>query len=185
MSNKAESLIGGIEQRAIIVVEHDPLWQLQFQKHREIIANAVGNAALRIEHIGSTSVPGLAAKPIVDILLVVENSACEMTYLPQLESAGYVLRVREPEFHEHRMLRTPERDVHVHVLSHSSPEIARYLTFRDRLRINLQDRQLYETTKRKLATMTWSDMNAYADAKTDVIEKIIAAAAASGKNAEP
>ena len=94
-----------------------------------MIGKALGNAALRIEHIGSTSVPGLAAKPIVDILLVVENSGDETSYLPRLEEAGYELRVREPDFHEHRMLRTPTRDVHVHVYSPSSPEIERCLVF--------------------------------------------------------
>jgi GrpB-like predicted nucleotidyltransferase (UPF0157 family) len=77
----------------------------------------VGEAALSVEHIGSTSVPGLAAKPIVDILLVVGDSRDEGSYLPAMEGAGYVLRVREPGFDEHRMFRTPAKDVHVHVFS--------------------------------------------------------------------
>ncbi len=84
------------------------------------------------------------------------------------------MRVGEPEFHEHRMLRTPELDVHVHVYSQGCPEIDRHLTFRDRLRNNIDDRQLYERTKRRLAAEDWSDMNQYAEAKTDVIEAIIA-----------
>ena len=174
-------LIGGIERRTIEIVDYQPRWREVFESHARIIAAALGAAALSIEHIGSTSVPGLAAKPIVDVLLVVADSADEAAYLPQLEAAGYVLRVREPDFHEHRMFRTPARDVHIHVFSPGSPEIERYLTFRDRLRRNSHDRQLYEQTKRRLASQPWPDMNAYADAKTQVVEGIIAAARAAGE----
>jgi GrpB-like predicted nucleotidyltransferase (UPF0157 family) len=173
-------LIGGIEKREILLVDYDPRWPLEFQRHATIVQGALGPTVLRLEHIGSTSVPGLAAKPIIDMLLVVENSADETGYVPQLEAAGYELRVREPEFHEHRMLRTPERDMHLHVLSEGSTEIARYITFRDRLRTDEDDRRLYEQTKRALATREWRDMNDYADAKSEVVERIIAAAQAAG-----
>jgi GrpB-like predicted nucleotidyltransferase (UPF0157 family) len=131
---------------------------------------------LQIHHIGSTSVPGLAAKPIIAILVVLENTADESTYLPHLKAAGYVLRVREPDWNEHRMFRTPEKDVHVHVYSAGCGEIDRNLVFRDRLRANPGDRRRYEETKRALAKKDWPDMNAYANAKTDVVEDIIAAA---------
>ena len=87
-----------------------------------------------------------------------------------------MLRVREPEFYEHRMFRTPERDVHVHVFSVGCPEIDRYLIFRNRLRENSVDRQRYEDTKRRLAAQDWPDMNFYADAKSEVVEAIIRAA---------
>ena len=160
------------------IVDYEPLWPEKFRAHASVIAEALGDAALRIEHIGSTSVPGLAAKPIIDILLVVEDSADEDSYRSQMETAGYELRVREPDFYEHRMFRTPARDVHVHVYSPGSPEIERYLTFRDRLRKNTDDRHLYEETKRRLGTQSWADMDAYAEAKTEVIEAIIAAARA-------
>src|SRR4051812_30764251 len=110
-----EVLIGGIEKRQIVIVDHDPRWREQFQKHAQILTRALGPAAIAIEHVGSTSVPELAAKPIVDIDVVVEDSADETSYLPALVQAGYVLRVREPDWHEHRMFRTPELDVHVHV----------------------------------------------------------------------
>lgn len=118
--------------------------------------------------------PGLAAKPIVDILVVVRDSTDESTYLPQLVAAGYVLRVREPDWNEHRMFRTPEKDVHVHVYSTGCPEIERNLIFRDRLRGNVNDRLRYEQTKRELAAKEWPDMNEYVNAKTEVIESIIA-----------
>jgi len=174
-------LIGGIEKREIKITPYNPHWQKVFQTHATTIVNALGNAAMRIEHVGSTSVPGLGAKPIIDILLVVADSADETSYRIQMEQAGYQLRVREPDFHEHRMFRTHERDVHIHVFSSTSPEIQRYLTFRNRLRTNSAERQLYEQTKRKLAKEEWVDMNAYAEAKSEVIERIIGAAQAANE----
>jgi GrpB-like predicted nucleotidyltransferase (UPF0157 family) len=168
-------LIGGAEKREIKIVDYDADWPKKFETHARIISDALGGTALRIEHIGSTSVPDLAAKPVIDILVVVPDSADESAYLPRLEAAGYALRVREPDWNEHRMFRTPERDVHIHLYSTGCPEIERTLTFRERLRRNIDDRRRYEQTKRELAAKEWSDMNAYADAKTDVIESIIAA----------
>jgi GrpB-like predicted nucleotidyltransferase (UPF0157 family) len=171
-------LIGGIEKREIKIVVYDPAWPAMYEMHRKIIFMALGDTAVRIEHIGSTSVPGLAAKQIVDILVAVKDSADESCYLPQLEAAGYVLRVREPDWNQHRMFRTPEKNVHVHVFSARCAEIERNLIFRDRLRTDAQDRQRYEKTKRALAQGDWPDMNAYAHAKTDVIESILSAARA-------
>ena len=89
-----------------------------------------------------------------------------------------MLRVREPDFHEHRMLRTQEKDVHIHVLSHDSPEIRRYLLFRDRLRRDAADRELYAQCKRRLATREWPTMQHYAEAKTEMVEAIISRAEA-------
>lgn len=169
-------LIGGPERREITIADYDPEWPAKFERHAGIIAAALGATALRIEHIGSTSVPGLAAKPIIDILVVVPDSADESAYLPQLQAAGYVLRVREPEWNEHRMFRTPERDVHVHIYSEGCSEVQRNLAFRDRLRRNPDDRRRYEQTKRELAARSWADMNDYAIAKTEVVEGILAAA---------
>lgn len=167
-------LIGGIEQSDIRIVDYDPEWPERYQTQHRIIADALANSLLRIEHIGSTAVPGLAAKPIIDILIVVADSADEPSYLPRLGAAGYELRVREPGFHQHRMLRTPARDVHVHVWPPDAPEIARQLAFRDRLRTNAEDRRRYEDTKRCLAALSWPDMDAYAEAKTAIIEAILA-----------
>jgi GrpB-like predicted nucleotidyltransferase (UPF0157 family) len=165
--------IGDEEKLRIQIVDYDTEWPKKFETHARVIADALGRAALRIEHIGSTSVPGLAAKPIIDILVVVQNSADESAYMSRLESAGYILRVREPDWNEHRMFRTHEKDVHVHVYSVDCAEIQRVLTFRDRLRINMDDRRRYEQTKRELAAREWSDIDAYAKAKTEVIESII------------
>ena len=137
---------------------------------------------MRIEHAGSTSVPGLPAKPIIDIVLVVAESAREAEYVPALESAGYQLRIREPGWHEHRMFKGPETDVNLHVLSTGSPEIDRMLTFRDRLRTNASDRELYARFKRALAQQDWKYTQNYADAKTAVIEEIISGAERSERS---
>jgi GrpB-like predicted nucleotidyltransferase (UPF0157 family) len=172
-------LIGGKEKREIRIVDYDAAWPKKYEANARVIADAIGASALRIEHIGSTSVPGLAAKDIIDILIVVQNSANESAYRPQLEAVGYILRVREPEWNEHRMFRTQEKDVHVHIYSSGCPEIERNLIFRDRLRRNIEDRRRYEQRKRELAATEWSDMNEYAEAKTSVIESILNAASTS------
>ena len=174
-----EVIIGETEQPTIVIADYNPEWPERFGQEEVRIRAALGEAALSVEHIGSTSVPGLAAKPIVDILLVVEDSGEEASYLPAMEGAGYVLRVREPDFHEHRMFRTPEKDVHVHVFSADSPEIERYLLLRDRLRQNEEDRELYAQTKRELAKQDWPTMEHYAEAKSEVVEGIISRAAAA------
>jgi GrpB-like predicted nucleotidyltransferase (UPF0157 family) len=175
-------LIGGAEKREIRIVDYDTDWPKKFEAHARRISDALGETPMRIEHIGSTSVPELAAKPIIDILVVVADSADESAYLPQLEAAGYVLRVREPAWNEHRMFRTPEKDVHVHIYSACCQEIRRNLVFRDRLRRNPDDRSRYEQTKRELAAKEWADMDAYADAKTELIEQIIASSRATGED---
>lgn len=169
----AVCLIGGKEPCKVVITSYNSAWPQAFQQHAATIHKALGNTALHIEHIGSTSVPGLAAKAIIDILVVVLNPADEQFYIPALLAAGYELRVREPRFDEHRMLRTPERDVHIHVFPPTSKEIGRYLAFRDRLRDSAADRGWYEETKRELAAHDWEDMNEYAEAKSKVVEAII------------
>lgn len=173
-------LIGGREQREVVIADYDPRWPQRFALERERIERALGAVALRIEHIGSTSVPGLAAKPIVDVLVAVDGADAEPAFGPALERAGYELRVREPG---HRMYRTPQRDVQVHVWNDDDPEIARYLAFRDRLRESLADRGEYERLKRSLAQREWSDINHYARAKGPLIEAILARA--GGPDAGP
>lgn len=172
------AIIGGMEAPEIVVVEYDTIWPERFNREAERIRTALGKSALTVEHIDSKSVPGLAAPPIIDILLVVEDSKDEPSCLPALEEAGYVLRVRERDFHEHRMFRTAEKSVHIHVFSPDSPETERYLLLRDRLRDNDEDRELYARTKRELANETWPTMQHYAEAKTEVVECIIACVAA-------
>jgi GrpB-like predicted nucleotidyltransferase (UPF0157 family) len=174
LARSREVLVGApAEQVPVVLVEYDQTWPQRFDREQGSIEGALGRRALSVEHIGSTSVPGLVAKPIIDICLVVEDSSDEPAYVPDLEAAGYELRVREPDWHEHRMLRTAARDVHVHVFTVGSPEIDRHLAFRDWLRTNKGDRELYASTKRELAERDWPTMQHYAEAKTDVVEAIL------------
>lgn len=166
-------LIGDREPGPVVLVESDPAWPARFAHERARIHAALGAVALRVEHIGSTSVAGLAAKPIVDIVLTVHDVEDETAFVPSLEDAGYVLRVREAG---HRMLRTPDRGVHLHVLADDDPEVRRYLAFRDRLRSSAEDRAAYELLKRELATRDWAEVNFYAEAKGSLIEAILARA---------
>lgn len=160
----------------ITLVDYDPAWPALFERERRRIVATLGETAVRVEHTGSTSVPGLAAKPIIDITLIVPDSGDEATYVPRLEAAGYVLRIREPHWHEHRVFKGPDTDVNLHVFSVGSPELDRMVGFRDWLRTHDDDRTLYERTKRTLAARTWRHVQNYADAKTEVVEEIIARA---------
>jgi GrpB-like predicted nucleotidyltransferase (UPF0157 family) len=162
-------LVGGVEKRELVVVDPDPAWAEAYAEHERRIRAALGEHAVQVEHVGSTAVPGLAAKPIIDVLVTVPDITAEEDYLDPLLDAGYVLRVREPG---HRLVRTPSLDVHVHVVEVGAQAAHDYLVFRDHLRADAADRELYERTKRALVTREWADMNAYSDAKTDVILEI-------------
>jgi GrpB-like predicted nucleotidyltransferase (UPF0157 family) len=166
----------------IVLVEYNPEWPEQFAREAQRIRNALGEHALQVEHIGSTSVPGLVAKPIIDILLVVADSADEQSYFPDLEGAGYVLRIREPDWHEHRLFKGPDVNINLHVFSEGSSEVERHLLFRDWLRENQEDRELYAEAKRGLAGQKWHYVQNYADAKSAVVEAIIERARAARKS---
>jgi GrpB-like predicted nucleotidyltransferase (UPF0157 family) len=169
----AVELVGGVEALELTLHDYDDRWADTYLEHRARIANAVTAVDVEIEHIGSTSVPGLAAKPIIDIVVTVDDITAEEDYLDALLGAGYELRVREPG---HRLVRTPARDVHVHLYEHDDPAVDEYLLLRDHLRSDADDRALYERTKRALTSKRWDDMNDYAAAKTDVILAIKARA---------
>lgn len=126
-----------------------------------------------MEHVGSTSIPGLCAKPIIDILLAVADSSDESSYVPALETAGYTLRIREPDWFEHRLLKGPDTDINLHVFSAGEFEVKRMLRFRDWLRTNDTDRENYARVKRDLAQDVWRNVQNYADAKTEIIEEIM------------
>ncbi len=150
----------------------DPAWPAVFGQLRTRIVQALGPQAVAVEHVGSTSVPGLAAKPVIDIALVVPDSADETAYVPGLERIGYSLTFREPEWFEHRLLNRDWPRVNLHVFSGGCSEVAQMTGFRDWLRTHADDRELYERTKRELAGRTWAIVQDYADAKTDVVGDI-------------
>lgn len=160
----------------IELVEYRSEWPDLFAREAARVRRVLGVWVVRLEHVGSTSVPGLAAKPRIDMLLVVPDSADEPAYVPALEAAGYRLCIREPEWYEHRVFKGPDTDINLHTFSPDSPEIARMILFRDWLRSHPDDRKLYEQTKRDLASQHWEYVQHYADAKTAVVEAIIARA---------
>jgi GrpB-like predicted nucleotidyltransferase (UPF0157 family) len=169
----------------IKLAEYDPSWVEQFAREEIRIRTALGSRAVGVHHVGSTSVPGLAAKPVVDIVLLVGDSADESAYVPQLEAAGYVLHLREPDWWEHRLLKDHNPDVQIHVFTVGSSEVERMLLFRDRLRSHIEERDLYERTKRELAARQWVYTQDYADAKSSVVEGVVARANADLQSPEP
>jgi GrpB-like predicted nucleotidyltransferase (UPF0157 family) len=160
----------------IYLAPYDPGWPALYDRLAKRIREALGDTVLQLEHVGSTSVPGLSAKPIIDVLLVVADSSDEASYVKPLERIGYTLHIREPDWHQHRLLKPPDVKGNLHVFSAGCVEIERMLRFRDWLRSQPEDRQLYETKKRALAARTWKYTQNYADAKSNVVEEILSRA---------
>jgi GrpB-like predicted nucleotidyltransferase (UPF0157 family) len=158
--------------RPIVVEDPDPGWADRFAAAETIIRDVLGDWVLAVEHVGSTSVPGLAAKPVIDIDLSVADTADESRYVPALEAAGYRLVLREPWWWGHRMLVTSSGDEHLHVWPQGAPEPVRHLLFRDWLRTHPDDRELYASTKMRLARQTAQQPGDYNLAKNTVIDEI-------------
>ena len=177
----AKVTIGGPQPLTapIEIRDYDPEWPHLYQREEARIRSILRDRVIRIAHAGSTSVPALPAKPVIDIVLEVPDSAEESTYVPDMESEGYVLRVREPEWFEHRVLKGPDTNVNLHVFSSGCAEVDRMLLFRDWLRSNVADRELYATAKRELAARDWKYTQQYADAKTAVVRDIMSRAQAA------
>jgi len=157
----------------IHLADYDPDWPEQAARRMADIRSLLGDRVLVLEHAGSTSVAGLAAKPILDIVLGVADPADEAAYVPPLEAVGFVLRLREPAWQEHRLLRGTDPAVNLHVFPADAHEIVRMLAFRDRLRSDADERERYLAAKRDLAARDWVYVQDYADAKGDVVEGIV------------
>ncbi len=177
----ARNLIGPPEKLScpIDIADYDPTWPLLYEKQAARIHSSLGGGVKRIAHVGSTSVPGLPAKPIIDIVLEVADSSAEDAFVPMLEAAGYTLRGREADWFEHRFFKGPDTDVNLHTFSAGCAEVDRMIRFRDWLRTNAEDRELYLKTKRELAARRWTYMQQYADAKTAIVKEILARAEAT------
>jgi GrpB-like predicted nucleotidyltransferase (UPF0157 family) len=165
----------------ILLADYDPGWPDLYEHEATRVRRVLGDRVRLLEHVGSTSVPGLPAKPIIDMVLAVANTADEPAYVPSMEAAGYVVRIREPDWHEHRVFKGPDTDINLHTFSDGSSEIARMIAFRDRLRTHDDERERYLQTKRALAARHWVYVQDYADAKGEVVEAIIARAFADGR----
>jgi GrpB-like predicted nucleotidyltransferase (UPF0157 family) len=167
------------QYQEIVIADYDPVWPLWFESAALRIREALGDRVLRVDHVGSTSVPGLPAKPLIDINMAVADTTDEGAYVPPLEAIGYELRVREPEWYEHRLLRGFDPPVNLHVFNDGCEELERTVRFRDWLRAHDDDRDLYARTKRELAAKEWKYVQNYADAKSEIIGQILARAEAS------
>jgi len=160
----------------IRLAPYDPAWPALYAQEAAKIRAALGDGALVLEHVGSTSIPGMSAKPILDILLAVANSADEASYVPPLTAQGYRLHLREPNWEQHRVFKGENPSVNLHVFTNGSREIARMLGFRDRCRTHPEEFALYLAVKQELAGRVWRHVQNYANAKSDVVEAIIARA---------
>jgi GrpB-like predicted nucleotidyltransferase (UPF0157 family) len=156
----------------IVIDDYDAAWADRFAAAGSAIREVLGELIVDVEHVGSTSVPGLAAKPIVDIDLTLRDSADESCYVAPLETLGYRLVLREPWWYGHRMLVSSAADINLHVWPPDAPEPVRHRLFRDWLRSHPEDRELYASTKRHLASNTAP--GDYSLAKNDVIDEIFA-----------
>ena len=166
----------------ILFVEYDPEWPALFEREEARIRSILGDRVVRLEHTGSTSVPGLAAKPVIDITMTVADVLDEPAYVPDLEAAGYrlVIREHEPEWFDHRVFKGPDTNINLHTFSAGCRELDRMVGFRDWLRTHDDDRALYESTKRSLLKLDWKFVQNYADAKGEVVEAIAARAGIGG-----
>lgn len=171
--------VGAPVERPVVVVPPDPDWPTEYARVRRLIVDALWPRALEVEHVGSTSVPDLWAKPVIDVDLGVADSSREAEYVPALQAAGFVLTVREPDWEEHRLLTLTEPASNVHVFSVGAVEAARQRAFRDWLRGHADDREAYGALKRELAERNWPQVMAYNNAKAaliyDIYERIFAA----------
>lgn len=156
----------------VVLLEYDPAWEQMYEAEAAIVKHALEEKALMVEHIGSTAVPGLIAKPCIDILLAVADSADEDAYLPQLDTAGFVLRMRHPDWNEHRVFKSERINVNLHVWSIGSSEIDRHLAFRDWLRAHPDDRDAYADAKRRIAAGHVATMSDYAAMKDEIVAEI-------------
>jgi GrpB-like predicted nucleotidyltransferase (UPF0157 family) len=153
------------------IVPYDPEWPHRYQALAEAIRTALGATALHIEHFGSTSVEGLAAKDVIDIDLTVADPRDEDAYVPALAPLGYYLTIREPSWHEHRCLRLADPRVNLHVFGPDCPETIRHRMFRDWLRTHPDDLARYEDAKRAAVPGGGHVMD-YNRRKQDVIREI-------------
>lgn len=155
----------------VVLAKYDKNWATIFENEKKTISALLPDAI--IEHVGSTAVANLCAKPIIDILLLVDDSSDEKSYLPKLKQADYYLRIREADWFEHRLFKKNGLQINLHVFSKDCLEAKRMIAFRDILRNNQEAFTLYANKKRELANRNWKYLQEYADAKSEVVKTIL------------
>ena len=183
------AVVGPSPPGTVRVVPYDETWPDRAEELLMSIRAALGDRVLALEHIGSTSVPGLAAKPVIDVVLTVADPADEAAYVPALEPLGLVLHIREPDWDEHRMLTRPDRSVNLHVFGPGSSEPRRVVAFRDWLRTHDDDRATYGALKSDLADQGFERVMDYNNHKAelvyDIYERIFTADPAHEHDPQP
>lgn len=162
---------GAPQKEKIEVVEYNPEWPSLFIKQKSRIQNALGSVVISINHVGSTAVPGLPAKPVIDIDLIVAHPENEQLYVPLLEELGYQLTIREPSWYQHRMLRLEQPRVNLHIFALDCPEHIRHILFRDWLVSHPEDKELYQNVKKE-ALISVDNVQSYNQNKQVVIRDI-------------
>jgi GrpB-like predicted nucleotidyltransferase (UPF0157 family) len=163
-------------QRPIEIVDYDPSWPRAFTTIAELIKSALGPKALSVSHVGSTSIPGLAAKPVIDVDLVVPDPTAEDEYAPALQAAGFQFLFREPNWSEHRFFGLKEPYANIHVFGPGAAELSRHRRFRDWLLAHPEDREVYVQAKREAARVArekGEDVMGYNGGHEPVIEEIM------------
>jgi GrpB-like predicted nucleotidyltransferase (UPF0157 family) len=183
------AVVGSSRPGEVRVVRYDETWPEQAGALIAEIRSALGDRVIALEHVGSTSVPGLAAKPVLDFVLTVADPADEAAYVEPLGPIGLVLHIREPEWDQHRMLTKPDRSVNLHVFGPGSHEPARVVAFRDWLRDHPEDRDEYGALKTSLAAEGFGRVMDYNNHKAalvyDIYERIFTADPAHVHHPQP
>ena len=170
---------GAAPDLRLVLCEYDETWPDTCASIAQRVRDALGFRVLALEHVGSTAVPGLVAKPIIDLDVIVADPDCEDEYVPALQKAGFVLRIREPWWYRHRMLRLQDPSANLHVWGLDSPEPLRHRIFRDWLRLDASDRSVYVSAKRdalRTASELGEDVNGYNERKSRTLREIYARA---------
>ncbi|GAW11582.1 hypothetical protein ANO14919_009290 [Xylariales sp. No.14919] len=151
VDEKDIEIIARRPQKPIKIVEYRPEWPAMFAEVEKRIRQALGDRVVVIQHVGSTSVPGLAAKDVIDVDLAVADPADEESYVPDLQAAGFIFLLREPSWYQHRFFHLEEPYTNLHVFGSDSSEMVRHRLFRDWLREHEDDRERYAAVKREAA----------------------------------
>ena len=165
------------------LVDYDATWPELFKRERELVAPVLGANARRIEHMGSTSIPGLRAKPIVDVIVLVDDLVRARGVIPALEATGYSFWADNPDKTKLFLVKglppAPHRTHHLHVYDNAD-EVERHLIFRDRLRAHPELRDAYLALKTDLARRFRNDREAYTNHKVSFINEVVHSALSAG-----
>lgn len=176
-ASKVERVAHRKSALSLVIVEPDPSWPECFARAKARITSALGDTAVSVNHVGSTSVPGLPAKAVIDVDLTVQDIDDEAAYVPALEKVGFHFLLREPAWHGHRFFVDYEpTPTNLHVWGRNSPEAERHRIFTDHLKRNKDDRDLYERVKReasKASIQNGEGVGNYTDRKNDAISQIL------------